>query len=278
MTINLARSLTPEEQELENKQRELAALEAELAERELDLATVQAELHTFEREYLRVVGVRYAELDEIEAEIARYLAFLNPKDSKTRKQAEEAWEKAQDSKQAAREAEASARAKDSEPTTDENTTDGSKFLRDFKPLESLKKLYREVAKRIHPDLATDEVERQRRQQLMAEANQAYEDGDEEGLRAILREWENSPESVQGEEIEAELLRTILKIAQVRERLKKIEVEIEALKRSALYQLREKVIAAQQEGRDLLTEMADQIDEQIAAAKVRLEELKAKVGF
>jgi septal ring factor EnvC (AmiA/AmiB activator) len=66
MTINLARSLTPEEQELENKQRELAALETELAERELDLATLQAELHTFEREYLRVVGVRYAELDEIE--------------------------------------------------------------------------------------------------------------------------------------------------------------------------------------------------------------------
>jgi outer membrane lipopolysaccharide assembly protein LptE/RlpB len=113
---------------------------------------------------------------------------------------------------------------------------------------------------------------------MVEANQAYEDGDEEGLRAILREWENSPESVQGEGIEAELLRTILKIAQVRERLKKIEVEIEALKRSALYQLREKVIAAQQEGRDLLTEMSAQIDEQITAAKVRLEELKAKVGF
>lgn len=277
MTINLARSLTPEEQELEKKQRELAALEAELAERELDLATLQAELHTFEREYLRVVGVRYAELDEIEAEIARYLAFLNPKDSETRKQAEEAWEKAQDSKQAAGEAQASARAKNSEPTT-ENTTDGSKFLRDFKPLESLKKLYREVAKRIHPDLATDEDERQRRQQLMAEANQTYEDGDEEGLRAILREWENSPESVQGEGIEAELLRIIRQIVQVQERLKKIEVEIEALKRSALYQLREKVIAVQHEGRDLLAEMATQIDEQIAAAKVRLEELKAKVGF
>lgn len=278
MSSNLTRRLTPEEQELEKKRRELVELEAELAERELELATLQAELHTFEREYLRVVGVRYAELDEIEAEIARYLAFLNPKDAEIRQQAEEAWEKAQDSKQAAREAEASARAKDSEPTTDEKTTDGSKFLRDFKPLESLKKLYREVAKCIHPDLATDEVERQRRQQFMVEANQAYEDGDEEGLRTILREWENSPESVQGEGMEAELLRTIRKIAQVRERLKKIEVEIQALKRSALYQLREKVIAAQQERRDLLAEMAAQIDEQITAAKVRLDELRAKVGF
>jgi hypothetical protein len=40
---------------------------------------------------------------------------LNPKDAETRKQAEEAWAKAQDSKQAAREAQASARAKESEP-------------------------------------------------------------------------------------------------------------------------------------------------------------------
>ena len=261
MSINLTRRLTPEEQELEKKQRELSALETELAERELELTTVQAELHAFEREYLRVVGVRYAELDEIEAEIAKYLAFLNPKDSETRKQAEEAWAKAQDSKRAA----------------SENITD-IEVSRDFNPPESLKKLYREVAKRFHPDLTTDETERKRRQKIMAEANQAYEDGDEKQLRAILEEWEKSPESVKGEGIAAELIRTIRKIAQVQERLKKIEAEIEALKRSALYQLREKVIAAQQEGRDLLAEMAAQIDEEIAAAKVRLEELRAKVGF
>lgn len=261
MTINLTRRLTPEEQELEKKRRELAALEAELAERELDLATIQAELNGFEREYLRVVGVRYAALDEIEAEIAKYLTFLNPKDSVTRKQAEEAWAKAQDSKCAA----------------SENVTD-IELSRDFKPSESLKKLYREVAKRFHPDLTTDETERQWRQKIMAEANQAYEYGDEERLKAILEEWENSPESVQGEGIAAELIRTIRKIAQVQERLKKIEADIEALKRAALYQLREKVIAAQQEGRNLLGEMADQIDEEIAAAKVRLEELRVKVGF
>jgi DnaJ-domain-containing protein 1 len=227
----------------------------------LELATAQAELHSFEREYLRVVGVRYAELDEIEAEIAKYLAFLNPLDSTARKQAEQAWAKAQDSKRA----------------TDENVTD-SVSSRDFKPPESLKKLYREIAKRTHPDLATDEAERLRRQKLMAEANQAYEDGDEERLQAILHGGESSPESVQGEGVETELIRTIRKIAQVRERLKRISAEIEALKRSALYQLREKAIAAQQAGRDLLAEMASQIDEQIAAGKVRLEELRAKVGF
>ena len=41
-----------------------------LAQRELDLLTLQAELNEFESLYLRLVGVKYAELDEIEARIA----------------------------------------------------------------------------------------------------------------------------------------------------------------------------------------------------------------
>ena len=257
----IARSKTPEEQELEKKLAELSALEVELTERELELATFQGQLNAFEREYLRVVGIRYARLDEIEAEIAKYLAFLNPNNSTVRKQAEEAWAKAQDTKRAA-----------SEDVTNSESSGN------FKPWESLRKLYREVAKRIHPDLTTDKTERLRRQQLMAEANQAYENGDEDRLRAILDAWENSPNLVQGQGVGAELIRTIRKIAQVKERLKAIEGEIEALKRSTLYQLREKFIAAQQADRDLLAEIAHQIDEQIAAAKVRLEELRAKVGF
>lgn len=126
MESAIARRQTPEQQELDKKLAELAALETELAQRELDVATLQAELHAFEREYLRVVGIRYTEFDRIEAQIAEYMAYLESS-------------------------------------------------RDFKPSESLKKLYREVAKRIHPDLTTDEEERSRRQQLMAEANQAYKD-------------------------------------------------------------------------------------------------------
>ncbi len=229
MSINLARRLTPEERELEKKRQELAALEAELTERELELATLQAELHTFEYEYLRVVGSRCTELERIDAQIAEYIAYLESS-------------------------------------------------RDFKPSESLKKLYREVAKRIHPDLATEEEERQRRQHLMTEANQAYEDGDEERLRVILHGWESSPESIKGEGVTAELIGAIRKISQSQERLKAVQEEMEALEQTDLYQLRTKIATAQQAGRDLLAEMASQLDEQIAAAKQELEELRTKLGL
>jgi len=58
----------PEERELEEKLFEVASLEAELTQRELDLTTLQAELNVFQEEYLRIVGARYAKLDEIKAQ------------------------------------------------------------------------------------------------------------------------------------------------------------------------------------------------------------------
>lgn len=149
--------------------------------------------------------------------------------------------------------------------------------RDFKPSESLKKLYRDVAKRIHPDLATEEQEKTRRQQLMVEANQAYEEGDEDKLKAILQNWESRPELVKGEGIGMELIRTIRKIAQCRERLQVIEEEINELEQTELYQLREQVSVAKEVGRNLLSEMAQHLDAQVTEAQQRLRKLKEKSG-
>ena len=226
MDYEIVHKLTPEQEELEKKKVELAALETELAEKELHLATFQAELNAFEKEYMRVIGVRYTELDRIEAQIEEYLALL------------------------------------------ESTYD-------FKPSPELKKLYREVAKKIHPDLATDDEERQRRQDLMTEANIAYENGNIEKLKSILQEWENSSELVEGEGIVFELVRIIRQIAQSRDRLKAIQLEIAALEQTELFQLKTKIIEADKVGQDLLADMASEIDKQIDTAMAKLEALKTK---
>jgi hypothetical protein len=110
---------------------------------------------------------------------------------------------------------------------------------------------------------------------MAEANQAYADGDEARLQSILREWESSPESVKGEGTGAELIRIIRKIAQAEERLRSIQAEIIELKSSDLYQLKGKVEEAEGEGRDLLVELVSQMKRQITEARKRLAVISPK---
>ncbi len=204
---------------------------------------------------LRIVGVRLAELDKIEAQIAELQARLSPKDKESSDRAAEARAKADES---AREVDF-----DQDISTDKK----------FSPSENLKKLYREVAKSVHPDLADDEGERLRREGFMAQANRAYEEGDESKLNSILHEWQTSPESVKGDGVGAELIRVIRKVAKVKERLNTIEDEIDHLKDSELYQMRLKVEHAEIEGRDLLSEMAARLDDQITSAKQQLSQTK-----
>jgi hypothetical protein len=80
MAQHVAPRETPEERELAKKRAQLATLEAELAQRELDLSTLQNELRAFEARYLRIVGVLYAELDELAARIAEAQARQRPSD------------------------------------------------------------------------------------------------------------------------------------------------------------------------------------------------------
>ena len=254
MRADNSRRLPPEERELDRKHTALAALEARLTQQELELTTLQAELRAFETHYLRVVGRRYAELDAIEAQIAGALAHLHPEDATAQEHAACARTQAQESADAA-----GAKRVLQEPIA-------------FKPSDSLKKVYRAVARCIHPDLAPNDEERARRHQFMAEVNRAYAEGDEARLRAVQQAWESSPDSVGGEGIGVELVRIIRKIAQVEERLQTIETAMTQLHVSELYQLKTKVEQAEAEGRDLLAIMAESVQEHITQAYARLSEI------
>jgi DnaJ-domain-containing protein 1 len=244
-------SLNPEEQELARKRAEQASIETELADRELRSANVRAELGAFEQQYLHYVGSRYAELDELRARIAERLANEQPANTRAREAANEARKHAHETKSAAGE------HTDSAP-------------RAFEASPEMKRLYRDVAKRVHPDLTSDRHDRAKRQILMAEANQAYQHGDETRLAKILAEYEWSPDAVQGEGAGAELIRVIRGISQARGRLAEIEAELQELLRSDLYQLKMRVDEAHGHGRDVLKEMIEKVDDQIAQAKRRLE--------
>ena len=248
---------TPEERELEKKKAELEGLESQLADRELEMATLQADLSVFEQRYLSIVGARYAELDALNARIAEEDARMNPKDSGAKEKAAQARSRAEESAQS---------VGTEEPPIPQNA---------FNPSEDMKKLFREAAKTMHPDLTTDPAERARRNKLMAEVNQAYRDGDQPKLEAILRAFSASPEAVKGEGTGPELVRAIRKIAQVEERLKTIEGTLTGLKATDLHVIFIKAKNAEAEGRDLLSQMAWQVVTEIAAAREDLTQLVGK---
>ena len=254
MSKQIVRVKSPEEEELEKKRAQLAQLESQLAERELDLATLRAELAAFERRYLRVVGLRYAQLDELEAEIAEYFAKRQPKDVEAQQRAHSARAQARESTEATGEAE----------SFDETEA--------FVPSETLKRLYHDIARRMHPDMTDDPEEKKRRHSIMSEATNAYERGDEARLREIFSDWESSPETVKGEGAGADLVRVIRKIAQVERRLQAIAAQISQLGESELQHLKTQVDEAGEEGRDLLAEMAERLAGQIDEARQRLSEL------
>jgi hypothetical protein len=250
--------LTPEEEELQRKKARLADLEAQLADRELELASFLADLVHFEKRYLQTVGRRYAILDELKARIAEARARQDPHRQDVRDQAREARSKAQESARAVGE-------ESPEAPSPDDAASPSKPSRS----ESLNRLYRQAAKLLHPDLTLDGAERKKRHRLMAEVNEAYARGDEERIRAILREWHASPESVQGDGPGAELVRVIRKIAQVEKRLKAIAAGLEQHRQGELFKLKQAVEEAHANGRELLKDLCEQLDREIDLARTEL---------
>jgi hypothetical protein len=254
---------TPEEEELTRKKAILSDLEAQLANRELELASFRADLLHFERRYLEVVGRRYAILDELRARISEARARQNPSKQNLQDEARQARSRAQES------AHATGQEKPEAPSEDDAASTSPKRS------ESLRNLYRQAAKLLHPDLTLDGEEKKRRHRLMGEINEAYARGDEERIRAILREWHASPENVQGEGAGAELVRTIRKIAQVENRIKVIAAELEQLKQGELFKLKQQVEESHANGRNMVKELVERLEADIKSARDELKKATNK---
>ena len=148
---------------------EAERLRDRLAAIEEEQATLEAELAAFNADYMREVVTVLAELHEIEAQLAALVA----KRSGT----------AED-KRAARSARARAR----------ETTAAVKAIPKAPgplPTGDVKKLFREAAKRMHPDLAPDDDTRRHAEAFMKRLNQAFASSDAEAIVDLVRQWESS---------------------------------------------------------------------------------------
>ena len=246
MNSNIVVCHSPEKIEIDKKRLESAKLEEILAERELELITLKNQLEAFESRYLLNVGGLYAKLDALEAEIAELELSLHPQDENLKQRFENLHIDARKS------------------TEEANRIKNEKVHIDFQPSENIKKLYREAAKCIHPDFARNSDDAARRHKVMSEVNCAYKTGDSSRLQAILDDWNSRIDVEQIDDIEAQLVRLIRKIAYLENCIRKTEKAIAEAQQSNIFALFEKEASLKSKCRNLMSEMAFNINAQIAA--------------
>jgi hypothetical protein len=246
--------LSPEEKELNKKRALLDRLKDRLASQEEEMADLRAELEQFEAQYTMEVGRLYAELDDIEARIAEDEVRIHPEDEEIRRKAEEARR----------------RAEESAAQADAENWANCSFK--WQPTVEAKKAYHKLARLIHPDLALDRQERERRHELMARLNDAYSAGDQAALNKLVEDHRDSPDLIKGDSIADNLVRVIRQISQVKNRLRELEDERLKVELSELFTLRHKVRSETLEGRNLLQQMAARTRTHIVKAERKLDHL------
>jgi hypothetical protein len=229
----LASFRTPEEQHLAELERTLEDLIEQLTANEAEFRDTGSAFARFRAAYLRRFAPLYAELDRLEAEVARRIALGDATPA--------AW---------ARASAAASQAEETQRAVDEGPHDGAATA-SVTADPALKALYRDAAKRIHPDLATDEPEKERRHELMTALNAAYAAGDADAIEQLLTGEASRPEAILGDDTGARLMRALRRIAQVRARLVELEQQAVALRSDPLFVLFEECRPDLAAGRDPL---------------------------
>jgi hypothetical protein len=207
-------------------ERAVRAAEQALIEYEIAVETFRVEVENFSRLHEQKLGPLYARLEELDARIleARATRSGDPAD---RQRADEA------------------RARLAPiPGVEEllhGWMDGgglfpeaSAMLTDqpvrppqrVRPSEEARKLYRDLARKAHPDLAQEENERRRREEFITRVNAAYARGDEAELRELAAEWAKGPELKRGPSRAEELYARLEWLAQRKELLGLLARELE----------------------------------------------------
>lgn len=246
-----------EEQELElaKLEAEQAQLEEQVTLFELERETTKTDVARFQRRYYDMVGRLLVELDNLLAGISQQEAAANPDDLDAQNEARAAKERARQSAEEAGLIEA-------QPEPPAEIT------------PECKKAYRKAAMLMHPDRATSEAERERRTQMMAQVNLAYERGDEAALEKLIIEFGEDPEAITGVDAASRMLKSARRIAQLRRRTAEIEQELDGLRGAEIFQLMTAVEEAEAMGDNPLAELAAKLLQELSRRRIVLGKYKS----
>ncbi|MGI5138516.1 MULTISPECIES: hypothetical protein [unclassified Streptomyces] len=249
-------------------ERAVRAAEQALIEYEIAVETFRVEVENFSRLHHQKLGPMYARLDELEADIAEARAAQTgaAEDIRLADEArarvmpmpgvEELFHGWMDSDGLFPEAQAMLTDRPVRPP------------QRVRPSEEARKLYRELARKAHPDLAQDEEERTRRDEFIARVNVAYARGDEALLRELSAEWAAGPVPKERRPSRSEELYARLEwLAQRKDMLTLVAQELEESAIGSMLRL------APDDPDGLLEDIAEQLLAQVAEKEAELVALR-----
>lgn len=141
--------------------------------------------------------------------------------------------------------------------------------------KQLKKLYRQLARQYHPDLARDNLDREYRTEKMAALNEAYAARSLVEMAVLAKDQETRLDQA-GSQTTAQLAAALeQELAAARRQIFFIQNELANLHNSPVVQLSLQVKLDQHDGRDLLAEMAANLRQTIARKRADRDLLKSQ---
>ncbi|MGW4818535.1 hypothetical protein ACWEP4_06025 [Streptomyces sp. NPDC004227] len=251
----------------ERLERAVRAAEQALIEYEIAVETFRVEVENFARLHEQRLGPLYARLEELKALTAEARAARtgDPEDLRKAREAradlqpipgvEELLNGWMDSDGLYPEAVAM--------LTDEPVRPPQRV----RPSEEARRLYRELARKAHPDLAQEDDERQRREEFLTRVNAAYARGDEDELRELGAEWAAGPKPKEQRPSRSEELYARLEWLARRKEL--LTVVAKGLEDGAIAGM---LRLAPDDPDGLLDEIAEQLRKEVAEREAELAEL------
>ncbi|MFD7917984.1 hypothetical protein ACFV3R_01925 [Streptomyces sp. NPDC059740] len=240
------------------------AAEQALIEFEIAVETFRVEVDNFSRLHHQRLGPMYARLDELQARIAEAIAARSG-DPEDVRRAQEARAMVQPMPRVEELFDGWMGPEGLFPEAQAMLTDQPvRPPRKVRPSDEARRIYRELVRKAHPDLASDETERTRRDEFIARVNAAYALGDEAELQKLTEEWEAGPAPQERRLSRAEELYARLEwLAERKEMLAAVATELEESAIGSMLRL------APDDPDALLAEIAEKLEAELAQREAEL---------
>ncbi|MCX5211709.1 rhodanese-like domain-containing protein [Kitasatospora sp. NBC_00240] len=249
----------PEQQELEER---VAATELAWLTMDVDVQTLRVEIDNFALIHHQLLGPLYARLDELDALIAEAVAARtgHPEDVRRAADARRQVDELPDLESLFADIqEQEAAVAPPEPPTR------------VRPGKDAQRIYRDLARRAHPDLSTDPAEQRRRSAFIARVNEAYAYGDAKALAELAEEWSTDPEAAPAVDSPDRLAWLRQRLEWLGGKIAEVATEQVRLENTAMGEL---LALSPQDPDRLLEELAEQLLAKAAAQQAELERLLA----